>query len=466
MSSSLDDLAARARQAAGLSHPPLATTVRPDTRGDILIVGGGQSGLAIAFALRRAGMGAVRIINSAPAGQAGVWTTTARTRTLRTPKAIPGPELGIAELSFATWYIALHGAAAYEALQLIPVRLWQDYLNWFAATAGIEVEHETRLNYVEPGQNGLLVSITTPSGDERRQFRKLVLANGIDGLGAPYLPEAIVSLPDTMRAHTADRIDFRTLVGRRVGVIGGSASAFDAAATALENGAAHVSLFSRSSRLAIAPEIANLNFTQTHRLHYRLSDAARWEIVTNLRRRGTVPLHSIQRAEAFANFRTYLGVGSSSLRLEGAEIVIDTPDGPASFDFLVAGTGYRTYLPARPELRVVAPATLLWKHCMAPTDSRDTPWSEWPYLGHGLQLLPRDPSSDGWVSRIHVYTYAAILSHGLHVGDIATAHIVVPRLVEAIVGDLFSEDISAHEEKAIAAARAFDAEFAQGPGQG
>ena len=463
MSSPLAELSARARHAAGFSQTPGEITA-PGVDADILIVGGGQSGLAIAFALRRAGIGSVRIIDAAPEGQAGIWATTARMRTLRTPKTIPGPELGVAELSFASWYTALSARAAYDGLGLIPVPLWQDYLDLFAATLGIAVEHDTRLDHVAPGENVLHVTLTTPSGVQVQSIRKLVLANGIDGLGAPYLPDAIVALPPAVRAHTADSIDFSKLAGRRIAVIGGSASAFDAAATALEHGAAEVGLFSRSPKLAIAPEITGLNYTLTHRLHDLLSDAARWEIVTNLRRRGTVPLHSVRRAEEFANFCTHLGVGLSSLRLEGKDIVIDAPDGPARFDFLIAGTGYRTDLSARPELKAVAPATQLWKHRAVPSDPRDGLWGEWPYLGRGLALTPRDPPSNNWVSRIHVYTYAAILSHGLHVGDIATAHIAVPKLVDALVADLFAEDIAVHETRAIAAARAFAAQLASGQG--
>ena len=46
-------------------------------------------------------------------------------------------------------------------------------------------------------------------------------------------------------AHTADAIDFAALRGKSVAVIGGAASAFDAAAVALEAGAAPVHLFAR-----------------------------------------------------------------------------------------------------------------------------------------------------------------------------------------------------------------------------
>ena len=71
----------------------------PDREGidhNVLIVGGGQSGSTFAFALRRAGIGKVSLIDSAQdhAGS-GVWLTSARMQKLRTPKTLPGPELGL-----------------------------------------------------------------------------------------------------------------------------------------------------------------------------------------------------------------------------------------------------------------------------------------------------------------------------------------------------------------------------------
>lgn len=62
----------------------------PDREGidhNVVIVGGGQSGSAFAFALRRAGIGKVTVIDAAKDGAAsGPWLTSARMHKLRTPK--------------------------------------------------------------------------------------------------------------------------------------------------------------------------------------------------------------------------------------------------------------------------------------------------------------------------------------------------------------------------------------------
>ena len=53
---------------------------------DVLIVGAGQSGLCIAFALMRDRVRNILAIDRAPEGREGIWVTFARMPTLRSPK--------------------------------------------------------------------------------------------------------------------------------------------------------------------------------------------------------------------------------------------------------------------------------------------------------------------------------------------------------------------------------------------
>src|SRR6204780_227621 len=94
---------ADARTALRLMGPDPANWVpdRPGIDHNVAIAGGGQTGCALAFALRRAGIGKVTILDAAPDEQrAGLWRNAARMNLLRTPKALPGPELGIPAFSF------------------------------------------------------------------------------------------------------------------------------------------------------------------------------------------------------------------------------------------------------------------------------------------------------------------------------------------------------------------------------
>src|SRR5580700_939837 len=129
-----------AREALRLIGPDPANWV-PDHPGldhNVVIVGGGQTGCAFAFALRRAGIGKVSVIDAAPdAERAGIWQNGARMSVLRTPKTLPGPENGIAALGFQAWYEARDGDAAYAAFERIPLPAWVDYLAWYRDFLGI-----------------------------------------------------------------------------------------------------------------------------------------------------------------------------------------------------------------------------------------------------------------------------------------------------------------------------------------
>src|SRR5271156_2357152 len=97
--------------------PPTWVPEQAGVDHNVVLVGGGQTGSALAFALRRAGIGKVSVIDAAEdEDRAGVWLTAARMKLLRTPKNLAGPELGIPALSFQSWYEARHGQDAYAAI--------------------------------------------------------------------------------------------------------------------------------------------------------------------------------------------------------------------------------------------------------------------------------------------------------------------------------------------------------------
>jgi len=129
-----DDPDIGARNALRLIGPDpqnwVPTRVAPDGRPidhNVIIVGGGQSGCAFAFALRRAGIGGVSVIDMAESeARAGVWLNAARMNVLRTAKTLPGPELGIPALGFQSWWEARHGRDSYAAMELIPRDAWSE----------------------------------------------------------------------------------------------------------------------------------------------------------------------------------------------------------------------------------------------------------------------------------------------------------------------------------------------------
>ena len=94
-----DDGCAR-RALTALIFPRQTGCRRPGPYGrallDMLVVGGGMCGQTATFALMREGVRNLRCIDRAPYGREGPWATFARMDTLRSPKQLTGPDLGVA----------------------------------------------------------------------------------------------------------------------------------------------------------------------------------------------------------------------------------------------------------------------------------------------------------------------------------------------------------------------------------
>ncbi len=133
------------------------------------------------------------------------------------------------------------------------------------------------LALIEPAGDLLLAHLRHADRIERIHARKIVLATGFDGSGSWRAPRSLVAnLPAKRYAHSADDIDFRRLAGKRVGVLGVGASAFDNAATALEAGAARVDLCFRRSDIPRVNPLIWMNFAGMFGHFGELSDLERW----------------------------------------------------------------------------------------------------------------------------------------------------------------------------------------------
>jgi FAD-dependent urate hydroxylase len=447
---------------------------------NVVIVGGGQSGLSIAYALRRKGVGRVDVIDQAEPGQAGIWRNIARMHLLRTPKTLmPGPEGGNVALSVRAWYETLHGPGAFDALERIPRLAWADYLAWFQQATDTKVRYRTRLIEIEP--QGDVLRLHLESGGTRRveTARKLVLANGYAGAGGPNVPGFIRALPGKVWTHTTGRIPVETLGGKVVAVIGAGSNAFDAAAVALEAGAAEVHMFNRRSYIDIqapprvpvspvpvspvpaspapaspAPPPAaaapvDRGYPNLLELSYDLPDMVRWRnFLLGERRVASVPQDSIQRAVAFNNFHIHQATSLSDVALTAnGKVVAKAGRRTMRFDHVIAATGYQIDLAAQPELARIHDFVALWRDRYEPIPGEEsTDAGKHPYLGAGFEFLPRPQTEAAFLRNIHCFNLAAALSFGIPVGDIPSM-VYYPRLVSAIVKDLYLEsvDVVAHD---------------------
>lgn len=444
---------AEARNALRLLGPDPANWVpaRPGIDHEVTIVGAGQSGCALAFALRRAGIGRVSVLDmAADASEAGIWLTSARMHVLRTPKTLPGPELGIPALSFQAWYEARHGREAYAALARIPRADWAAYLAWYRDFLSIPVRYGTRLLRLEPASGHFRLHLETAAGGRLETARKVILANGFAGAGGICVPPVLsAALPRRLWAHTGEAIDFTALRGKRVAVLGAAASAFDAAAVALEAGAAAVHLFARRPQIAALPVARVRGYPGAYDNYPLMPDQLRWRQALRFRRAGsTPPADAIERAVRFANFRLHLAAPWLSAREEDGAIAAQAAGAEFRFDFAIAGTGYVADPNACPELADFAGHILLWRdRYIPPAGEEDEALGAHPYLGTGQEYLEREPGSAPFLRDIHVQNPSGFVSCGVPVGDVPSMKRGLPAIAACISRDLFLADLPAHEQR-------------------
>ncbi|MBL1376313.1 flavin-containing monooxygenase [Zobellella iuensis] len=442
----LDDLEQRLRQDLEWLDWPTTNWVPPrEHQGqavlDVAIIGGGMAGLAASAALRQLGIGNVRVFEQAPPGQAGPWTTFARMETLRSPKHLVGPALGLPSLTFRAWYQARFGEAAWRQLDKIPRLVWGDYLEWFRRVLALPVQHESRLLTVQPEAGELLTLVVQQNGERRRYFaRHLVLATGMLGAGAVQIPDIAWELPRTHWQHSTEAIDFSALKGRRVGVVGGGDSAMDNAAMALEAGAARVDIFIRES------EFARINYwkAMAHEGSYygfqALGPEQKGQLLEFIRqRRVPPPRHSLLRIRRQPGGHFHFGSPVTGLRPDDDGIRLTTPGGTFSLDFLIFATGFRLDLQDRPELSALLPY-VRWL-----TGVEQHSPQGYPDLNDDFSFRERSPGACPALERVHCFNTAATFSMGKISSDIPGIGSGARQLAQGITRSLYRRDFERHQ---------------------
>jgi cation diffusion facilitator CzcD-associated flavoprotein CzcO len=460
-----DALAALAQQAradlARLNYPPANWVLPSESEAapvlDVLVVGAGMCGQTAAYALRREGVASVRVIDAAPRGEEGPWGTYGRMPTLRSPKHLTGPDLGVPSLTFRAWYEAQHGAQGWESLHKVGRIDWRDYLLWVRDTIGIAVENGVRLVSLDDAGGLARATLRLADGSPQAVLaRKVVLALGRDGSGGPRwpsFPSLVQGAPETAGRvfHSADAIDFAALAGKRVGVLGAGASAFDNAGTALEAGA-QVVLFARRPVLPQVNKSKWTAFTGFLRGFEALDDARKWRFYTYIfDEQVPPPWESVRRCDDHPAFAMRLGEGWRDVRVADGTVIVETTRGTERFDAVIFGTGFDVDLLERPELAAHAALVDTWARHVTPEQASAQPdAAKFPYLGPGFELRSIDPARQAPLSRLHLFNWGATMSHGALAGDIPGLAIGATRLAQAIARDLFVADADRHWERLLA----------------
>jgi thioredoxin reductase len=201
-------------------------------RTPLLVIGAGPYGLAIAAEARRLGISTVVV-----GEPMGFWRRhMPAAMLLRSGRDWHLDAAGVHTLDA---FVEERGLDP-EALDPIPVGVFIDYADWFAAQKGIEVRRE-RVHALACGEQGF---------EARMEDGTTIVAERV--VAAPGIAEFAVVPPavsDRLApgqwSHTSRTVDFGGLRGRRCLIVGGRQSAFEWAALLAEEGAARVDVVYR-----------------------------------------------------------------------------------------------------------------------------------------------------------------------------------------------------------------------------
>jgi cation diffusion facilitator CzcD-associated flavoprotein CzcO len=436
-----------ARQNAELNFPPQRWTTPvtgPDGGRalDAAIVGAGMCGLTLAHALLREGIRDIALFDAAPAECEGPWLGFARMETLRSPKHLTSPDLGVPALTFRAYYEARFGRAAWDTLYKIPRPMWHEYLVWLRRTLDLPVVNDARVVRIAP--DGALFRIEI---DARKPVyaRKVVLATGRGPAKWPAFIDR-VALAGRI-AHSSDPIDFDALKGKRVAVLGGGASAFDNAATALEAGAADLRLYIRRPHLPQINKFKGMGYPGFQRGFARLPDAARWRLMRYAFACQVPPPHeSVLRCTKHKAFSLHAACPWRAVTRDGDGLAITLPGRTDLADYAIVCTGFGVDPAEFPEIAALAPAIARWRDRYTPPgDLSDDELAAFPYLDARFAFTERVRGAAPWLAHLHAFNFSSTLSQGLLSGDIPALAIGAQRLAHAIVEDLFVASLAAHE---------------------
>jgi FAD-dependent urate hydroxylase len=467
-----------AHDLACLNYPAANWVPACDGVWDVLVVGAGMCGQTAAYALQKEGVSNIRIIDEASAGFEGPWVTFARMEILRSPKHLTGPDLGVPSLTFRAWFEASYGELEWSKLHKVWRLDWQSYLVWVRQMVGLRVESSTALLSLQPRNtqranenansslplNLLEATLQTPKGKQTVLARKVVLAMGREGSGAPRLPQypsfntLATSAPNVF--HSMDDIDFRAFKGKHVGVLGVGASAFDNAACVLESGGA-VTMFCRRPALPQVNKSKWTAFAGFFKGFAYLSDAQRWEIYSYIfDEQVPPPFESVLRCERWPLFTLCLNEnwvdvqpGPSGVNVIGKSNGVLTNH---QFDAVIFGTGFNVNLLERAELKHFAKHILTWQdrigdvtHPGSVSSDGRAEAGRFPYLSDCFSLVANSLNAPPELSSMYLFNWGATISQGAVAGDIPGLAHGATKLAASVARDLFADNIGTMQERLV-----------------
>ena len=402
---------------------------------DVAIIGGGMAGLAAAGALYKEGIFNVQLFDENSQGLEGPWLTYARMKTLRSKKDEIGPALDIPRLTFQAWYEAQYGKKKWDELDKIPTEVWMKYLSWYRDILQIPVENGCKLLSIDPVDNYFILKFKQNNQLLEVFALKIVLATGRGGFGGPFIPDFAKNLSKKCSAHVMDMIDFKKLKDKKIGIVGRGASAFDTAASALEQGAKKVELLMRAAHLPTINKFPYFHSQCFGLAYYNMSKEWRWNIMNKILT-DTVPppVQSLERVQVYKNFSLNTNMVLKLAKFEENQVVLGTNKGKMTFDFLILATGYSVDGSQQPELSNIIKNVQLWAD-QKDIDPCASKLKLYPFLGSKFEFLEKVLGQTPYLKNIHCFNHASTLSHGIICRDITHISLGARRLAEGIAAD-------------------------------
>lgn len=415
---------------------------------DVIIIGAGQGGLATAFALRREHVTNVLIVDQSPRGAEGPWVTYSRMWTLRSPKHLTGPDLGIPSLAPRSWFEAVFGEDGWEQLIKWPRQTWQDYLNWYRAVLDLPVRNDTRVDLIE--QDGPFIRLTINRGSgEYLYCRKLVLATGIEGMGGWYLPPVVRdNLSSDDWTMCTDDVDSIHWADRRIAVLGAGATAWDRAGDLLELGAKSVTIYMRRQQILTANAFRYLEKAGFLRHYASMNDDDKWRWIQTIFTFGQPPTQDgVDRCAHFDNFTLHPGATWSGIRkLPSGAIEVTASDGSVeTFDHLFIGTGFSVDPRNRPEFAAFADQIRIWSDVITPPPEHQDDWLiTYPYLDRDLSFTEKTPGAAPILKSIYCFNYGATVTNAHSGASLSGMKYGIEPLIHGLTYALWRDDEPEH----------------------
>lgn len=413
---------------------------------DVVIVGAGQAGITAAFGLQKEKVTNIILFDEREENAEGSWLSHARMETLRTPKYVTGPDCDIPSLTIRAWFEAKYGEEAWDNITFVPRLDWAEYLQWLRNFLKLPVVNNTKVGAIKwsESENCFIVPLETKNDSSLIYARKIILATGLQGSGEWTVPDHIKkNIDPDCYYQTSDEIDFTSMKGKTIGILGGGPCAFDNALICCQHDAKEVHIYIKRPKLVNVHVPLWAEYVGFLGHFPDLPDESKWQFIAKIHEMGQAPTpRSVAAAKAQNNIIMHFNSPWLDSKMVDGKPTVVTPNSQDTMDKLIIAIGWITDLKLRNELSEFVDQIALWSDKFTPPDNQNYQGLlQSPYLKKGLNFTEKVPGTAPYLNSIFNSTGGALLSAGYSSGTgITGMRYSIKALVNEIVSQLFVEE--------------------------